>query len=361
MRDPDFSGSRLTSPVTAPVSVAWRSPSNIALVKYWGKKGRQLPLNPSLSMTLTEAYTESRLTVMPRETEGPVELEFRFEGSPNPAFGARITRFLESVTDILPWLSQVSLVLDTRNTFPHSAGIASSASAFSALALCLCSADAELNGILLSETEFLHRASYLARLGSGSACRSLWPGFALWGKSTALHGSTDLLAVEVPELHPDFGNLRDTIIIVAQGEKPVSSSEGHERMNGHPFGDARLKQARSNIARLLEAMRSGDRSDFIRITENEAMTLHSLMMTSDEGYMLMLPETVRIISRIQEFRKTSGLDICFTLDAGPNVHLLYFEDQSEQVQKFIVEDLLKNNKQNWRIDDRCGYGPVKVL
>jgi diphosphomevalonate decarboxylase len=84
------------------------------------------------------------------------------------------------------------------------------------------------------------------------------------------------------------------------------------------------------------------------------------MMTSDEGFMLMHPETVRIISRIQEIRKETGLDICFTLDAGPNVHLIYFEAQIEQVNKLIVEDLLKNNEQDMRIDDFYGKGPVKI-
>jgi len=84
------------------------------------------------------------------------------------------------------------------------------------------------------------------------------------------------------------------------------------------------------------------------------------MMTSDSGFMLMYPDTVRIIGRIQEIRKETGLDICFTLDAGPNVHLLYFEDQIEQVNKLIVEDLLKNNEQNMRIDDFYGKGPIKI-
>ena len=171
MTHTDFSGSELSSALVEPVSVSWQSPSNIALVKYWGKTGRQLPLNPSLSMTLSEAYTETALVALPREVKGSAELDFWFEGEQNTAFGERMTRFLLSITDIFPWIEQVNLKLETHNTFPHSAGIASSASAFSALALCLCSLDAELNGIILDETEFRQKASYIARLGSGSACR----------------------------------------------------------------------------------------------------------------------------------------------------------------------------------------------
>ncbi len=360
MTNSDFAGSKLTTVLSEPLTVSWQSPSNIALVKYWGKTGHQLPVNPSLSMTLSKAYTESILTAFPRADEGSVELDFWFEGQQNAAFGERMNKYLQSVTDIFPWLGQVSLKLETRNTFPHSAGIASSASAFGALALCLCSLDAEFSGILLDENEFRFKASYAARLGSGSACRSVFPGFSVWGLSKALPGSSDLVAVPVPEVHPVFKTLHDTIIIVNKKEKSVSSSEGHSRMIGHPFADARIKQAGNNTTGLLEAIKNGNKQKFIQIVECEAFTLHALMMTSEEGFMLMLPETVRIITRIQQLRKETGLQICFTLDAGPNIHLLYFEDQIEQVQKLIVEDLLKNNEQNMLIDDLYGNGPVKV-
>ena len=154
----DFRGSELTSPLQAPVSVSWQSPSNIALVKYWGKTGQQLPVNPSLSMTLSKAFTETKLTALQRKIKGDVELDLWFEGKPNADFSKRISGFLQSITEIFPWLIQVSLKLETHNTFPHSTGIASSASAFSALALCLCSLDTELNGIMLDENEFRLKA-----------------------------------------------------------------------------------------------------------------------------------------------------------------------------------------------------------
>ncbi len=360
MTNSDFSGSGLASVLIDPVSVSWQSPSNIALVKYWGKTGRQLPVNPSLSMTLSNAVTITTLTAFPRESEGEIELGFWFEGNQNTAFGERMSRYLESVTDIFPWLRQVNLKIETRNTFPHSAGIASSASAFSALALCLCSLDSELSGILLEESEFRFKASYVARLGSGSACRSVFQGFTVWGPTKALPGSSDMLAVPVTDVHPVFTTLQDTILILNRNEKPVSSSEGHKRMDGHSFAAARIKQAGINTVQLLDAMKTGDKQTFMSIVENEAFTLHALMMTSANGFMLMEPETVRIITRIQQLRKETGLHICFTLDAGPNVHLLYFSDEIEQVNKLIVEDLLKNNKQNTRLDDFYGAGPVKV-
>ena len=165
--------------------------------------------------------------------------------------------------------------------------------------------------------------------------------------------------MHVTDVHPVFKTLRDSILIVNAKEKAVSSSEGHSRMIGHPFADARIRQARKNTADLLLALLTGDKKSFIRIVENEAFTLHALMMTSEQGYMLMYPETVQIINRIQQLREETGLEICFTLDAGPNIHLLYFEDQHEQVQKLIVEDLLKNNEQSRCIYDLYGNGPVK--
>lgn len=360
MTNQAFTGYRLSEPLAVPVFVSWQSPSNIALVKYWGKTGRQLPVNPSVSMTLSQAFTLTTLTALPRRSEGPVELDFWFDGKQNPAFGERMQKFADTINDIFPWLQQVNLKLETKNTFPHSAGIASSASAFSALALCLCSLDSELSGIMLDESEFRSKASYVARLGSGSACRSLYPGFTVWGKTTALKGSSDLFALPVPEVHPVFKSLRDTIFLVNKNEKPVSSSEGHKRMTGHDFAQARIKQAGRNTSRLLEALKTGDIQTFIQITENEAFTLHALMMTSADGFMLMEPESIRIINRIQQIRKQTGLQVCFTLDAGPNVHLLFFENDTEQVNRLIVEDLFKNNEQNKVIHDFYGSGPVKI-
>jgi diphosphomevalonate decarboxylase len=354
----DYLGKELKIKLESPVTASWRSPSNIAIVKYWGKKERQLPMNPSISMTLNSAFTETRLTASALNTNELNKLEFFFEGIPNASFGLRISNFLESIQDIFPFLKQVHLRIDTRNTFPHSAGIASSASAFSALALCLCSLEEKLTGQKI--TDFFHKASFIARLGSGSACRSIYGGITLWGETPSYKGSSNMYAVPVTPIHSNFSGLRDAIILVSKDEKKVSSSKGHGKMEVHPFANARFQQAFSNTTMLLEALKNGDRAAFMRIAETEAMTLHSLMMTSEPGFILMEPETVRIINRIQQIREQKGIDICFTLDAGPNIHLLYFDEDNEQVRKLIVEDLLINNKQNNWIDDTIGKGPEMI-
>jgi len=355
MNPAEFKGSSDILPVTAPVTVCWRSPSNIALVKYWGKKGNQLPVNPSISLTLAGAYTETKIEASPAGSQPHARAEVFFEGRIHEGFNRRILEFLDSITDIFPYLLQFQLRIETNNTFPHSAGIASSASGFSALALGLCS----LQEILGNEKlpGFYAIASHIARLGSGSACRSIYGGFTLWGKTEALEQSSDTYAVPVEDIHPVFSELRDAILLIGKGEKKVSSSAGHGRMQNHPFAEARVTQANRNTQELLEALRTGDIPTFIRITENEALTLHALMMASQPGFILMEPESVEIIRKIQDFRTATGIPLCFTLDAGPNIHLLFFEQDREQVHRLIVEDLLKNNKQNNWIDDGFGKGP----
>jgi diphosphomevalonate decarboxylase len=336
---------------------AWRSPSNIAIVKYWGKTGNQLPVNPSISMTLSAAYTETRVTAVP-DKDSAFCVEFFLDGSPNKAFGSRIESYISGIEQVLPFLNHTRLIIHSSNTFPHSSGIASSASAFSALALCLSELGERICGYKLPD--FHTFASHLARLGSGSASRSLYGGFTIWGETSRFPGSSDLFARQVTGIHEIFYGLRDAILLVNKGVKKVSSSAGHSRMNGHPFADARIHQARKNANELIPALQQGDIATFTRITENEALTLHALMMTSSPGFILMEPETIAIINKIIEFREQTGTPVCFTLDAGPNIHLLYFESDRERVQQFFVEYFSKKNKQNVWIDDCIGSGPENI-
>jgi len=185
--------------------IAWRSPSNLALVKYWGKYGRQLPRNPSISFTLNNAFTETILEYRPKESDNEnIELDFFFEKKENDAFRDKLLKFLESIVDVFPFLTQLHLTVHSYNSFPHSTGIASSASAMSALATCLCSLEKELFGTLQDSKDFLQKSSFLARLGSGSASRSVYPHLAIWGESAAAEGSSNLYAIPWGErVHPE--------------------------------------------------------------------------------------------------------------------------------------------------------------
>lgn len=341
-------------------AACWKSPSNIALIKYWGKKGIQLPSNASLSVTLDEAYTITRVSANPVSAgSGPI-VSFRFEGELNHSFGSRIQLFLKSIIPHFDFLKDRALDIESGNNFPHSAGIASSASAMSALSLCLCSIEEEISGIQLEREKFLRKASFISRLGSGSACRSVYGNFTVWGKHSSLKNSDDDYAVALPfEPNDLFADLRDTILIVDPGAKKVSSSIGHKLMKGHAYAEARFSQAEENLRDILIALQQGDWETFAMITENEALSLHAMMMTSKPGYVLMHPNSLKIIEKVIDYRKQSGLHVCFTLDAGPNVHLLYPERDSDRL-KPLIEELKDFCFNRTSIDDKMGSGPVKL-
>ncbi|HHB78163.1 MAG TPA: diphosphomevalonate decarboxylase [Saprospiraceae bacterium] len=342
--------------------VHWQSPSNIAIIKYWGKHGQQLPQNPSLSFTLQNALTETKLSYAPKE--GPstgIELDFWFEEQRNEAFGAKVAAYLTELIPTYPFLEQLSLKIETVNSFPHSAGIASSASSMSALALCLCSLEDHFFGTLGDDTAFDRKASHLARLGSGSASRSIYAGASVWGKTDFVENSSDLYAVSVAErLHPIFTTLHDDILIVSAKEKAVSSRAGHALMNENPYAPTRYAQANQRLGTLLKALEAGDLEKFGEITENEALTLHGLMMTSHPSYLLMEPQTISIIRAIRQYRAETKIPVFFTLDAGPNVHMLYPEEHIADVRGFVHNELAGLLDEGIYIPDFVGEGPEEV-
>ena len=188
--------------------------------------------------------------------------------------------------------------IETSNTFPHSSGIASSASGMSALALCLVQIEQQLNPTISKEF-FNKKASFLARLGSGSACRSIEGDLVVWGAHANIQGSSDLVGIKYPyEVHENFKNYRDTILLVDKGEKQVSSTVGHNLMHNHPFAEPRFAQAHSNMDALMAALKTGDLNAFISIVEREALTLHAMMMSSDPYFILMKPNTLEIINKL---------------------------------------------------------------
>lgn len=337
-------------------SVAWTCPSNIALIKYWGKREMQIPQNPSLSMTLQKARTHTQIRFNYDPNKLANKLIFRFEGKEAPTFETRIQAYLQGLETRLPFLKYCSLEIDSENTFPHSSGIASSASAMGALALCLVQMEDLITGQANAET-FLQKASFLARLGSGSACRSLFPGFSLWGKSDDWEGSSDEYAIPVNNYQHNFSSLRDAILIVESGQKPISSSAGHGLMTSNPFAGKRFEQASSNLHLLQSVLQEGDWEGFISVVEEEALSLHAMMMTSKPGYILMQPETLSILHKIRAYRKETGHRLCFTLDAGANVHLLYADDQAIPVERFINSELIRFCEKSQVIWDCMGLGP----
>ncbi len=339
--------------------ISWQTPSNIAIIKYWGKHGRQLPRNPSISFTLNNAFTKTELTYQSKQSKSDaLNLDFYFEGKSNPAFGAKSKKFLESITDIFPFINQMDFTIQTDNSFPHSSGIASSASGMAAIALCLCTIERNLFGTLKDENEFRQKASYVARLGSGSACRSVYPTMAIWGQTAAHEMASDEYAVPfIEKLHPVFKTYHDSILIASRGEKKVSSTAGHALMDGNIFAQNRYDQANQRFNDLLDILKAGDLDAFGKIAENEALTLHALMMTADASYILMRPATLSLIEKVQNYRADTKQPLYFTLDAGPNLHLLYPDEIRKDVKPFIEQELVPLCENGEWIDDCVGGGP----
>ncbi len=342
-------------------SITWQAPSNIALVKYWGKREVQCPANPSLSFTLSKAVTTTSLKYEIRPSDGiSPTFEVLLDGKPEEGFRPKIQTFFERARPYLPFLKDYHFIIETSNSFPHSSGIASSASGMAALALCLTDLERQASPGM-EDAYFKKKASFLARLGSGSASRSIQGPLVQFGKYAGIPESSDLYAVPYPyKMHPVFEGMKDSILLVDKGEKQVSSTAGHNLMKGHPFAQARYSQAVSNLDTLKPVFAAGDLDGFVRVVESEALVLHAMMMSSLPYYVLMKPNTLGIIQRVWDYRRSEQVPLCFTLDAGANVHLLYPRDASATVERFIEEALVDYCFEGQYICDQIGFGAKKM-
>ena len=341
-------------------AVSYQSPSNIALVKYWGKHGEQLPENASISFTLSNCHTQTELQ-FEEKTGTDFEFEVYLDGNKEVSFEPKIRSFFERVERYLPFLRKYTFIIKTSNSFPHSSGIASSASGMSALALCLLQMERSLTEGGMTDGYFNKKASFLARLGSGSAARSIEGPLVVWGNHSDIAGSTNLFGVKFDgHVHDNFANYQDTILLVDKGEKQVSSTVGHNLMHNHPYAQQRFKTANENLSKLMAILESGDLSAFIEVVESEALQLHAMMMSSTPYFILMKPNTLEIINRIWAYRKATQSKLCFTLDAGANVHVLYPTTEKEKAMSFIKTELAPFCKNGEFITDEAGLGAVKL-
>ena len=333
-------------------NVKYEAPSNIALVKYWGKYGNQLPRNASISFTLTNCKSIFDIQLLDKSNHA-IEVEINFEGKSNPKFAEKISQFFGKIAADYPIVNQYKFSIVSSNTFPHSSGIASSASSMAALAMCLEE--------LQQGTPDLQRASYIARIGSGSASRSVIPKLGWWGDHRAQPMSSNEYAISVwEETDEVFHNYQNAILIASSGEKSVSSSMGHELMNNHVYGDLRFQNANQTIVELYGAMREGDLEKWGEMVEYEALSLHALMMMSHPSFILMKPNSISMIEKIRNFRTSSKLPVYFTLDAGPNIHLLYPKNIEKQVHEFIKNDMETLCENGVWIQDFVGDGPQRL-
>lgn len=342
-------------------ATTWKTPSNIALIKYWGKRDPQLPENPSISFTLNNCHTVTTMEYKKRDS-GNTDFSFEiiFEGKAKESFKPKIQKFFERIVDYVPFIKDYHFTISSENSFPHSSGIASSASGMSALSMCIMHMEKCLHPTM-DTAYFYKKASFLARLGSGSACRSVKGELVVWGAHEAVEGSSDLYGVPfTSEVAPVFKDYQDTILLVDKGEKQVSSTVGHELMYGHPYAQNRFQQAAAHISEIKEILATGNVEAFIELVESEALTLHAMMMTSRPYFILMKPNTLEIIQKVWKYRKEQNSALCFTLDAGANVHLLYPKSEKEAVHAFIEKELSVHCQQSQYIHDELGNGAIEI-
>ena len=292
---------------------------NIALIKYWGNRDQALriPANSSLSMnmggiatTTTVAFDESLLADV-------VVLNGQ------ESFGAatdRVGRMLDRVRSMAGLAARARV--ESRNDFPAGAGLASSASGFAALAV----ASAAAAGLNLDEAAL----SRLARSGSGSACRSVPGGYVEWQA-----GADDASSFAFSIAPPTHWDLRDVIALVDVRHKEVGSTQGHALADTSPLHAGRVAAIPDRLRRVKEAIFRRDFAALAPVVEDDALAMHAVMMTSAPPLIYWQPATVAIIHAVRAWRG-DGLPVCFTIDAGANVHCLCESPAADEVKRRLL-------------------------
>ncbi len=303
-----------------PISATGLAHPNIAFIKYWGNRNDRLrlPANGSISMNLADLVTQTCVSF-----ESNLNADWLILNN-IPLTGKSLLR-VTSFLNVIRRKANTKLFarVSSQNNFPTGAGIASSASAYAALTL----AAAHALGLVLSEPEL----SRLARLGSGSAARSVPAGFVEW---QAGEGDADSFAFSIAP--PGHWDLVDLIAIVASDHKPVGSTEGHHLAGTSPLQSARLASTPQRLDICRQAILTRDFAALAEVTELDSNLMHAVMMTSRPPLFYWQPASLALMKQVPQWRK-AGLPACYTLDAGPNVHVLC-PARSAQVVKSRLEE-----------------------
>lgn len=310
-----------------PRKVTAEAPANLALVKYWGARDldRGIPNHPSLSITLSRC--RSRCTVEPRDGDEDVVLRFDAEGGGRPASEDFARPVLRHVTRLRRAAGHGAAVrVATRNNFPTGAGLASSASGFAALTLAV----ARAFGVELGPEE---RSVWARRSGSGSAARSTLGGYVEWpgGAGAEMEGPARQLAP------PGHWDLRDVVALVDAGEKEVSSRAGHERAASSPHYRRRLELVPGRVEEVREAVRSRQLSRLGPVAETEAVEMHLVAMSSRPPIYYWSPGTLEVMRAVRGLRSEGRAEAYFSIDAGPNVHVICRPAEADTVADRLRE------------------------
>jgi diphosphomevalonate decarboxylase len=327
-----------------------KAPSNIALIKYWGKReeARQWPANSSLSMTLNSLCTETRAKALPPGSTHRIQLN----GEPLSAQHPKADKIFAHLEFLAAQFPKVSCPLDITsiNHFPTGCGIASSASGLAALTLATLGAWLDCHQLDDFTSKGLTREdlAHLARQGSGSAGRSLWGGFVLWEPGESAD-QQNLMRI----LPHDHWALRDTVILFSDQPKAVGSTAAHRLAWSSPLFAPRLAIVESRLKHMIAAIENRSLADLGESLETDCLEMHAVMMSSDQPVRYFDHETAEFLAWIRHIRRKEGIPVYFTLDAGPNVHLIY-EDHDHQRLATLLETKVPRSR--W-LCDQIGSGP----
>jgi diphosphomevalonate decarboxylase len=301
-----------------------QAPSNIALIKYMGKKDGQLniPTNASLSYTLSNLMTdvELELSTETHDTWQALGTEpFQLSEKAQQRF-LRHLNMLKKAFGV----SQ-TFIVRSANNFPHSSGLASSASSFAALTRCACIALSELSGQALPSIE---QQAQWSRQGSGSSCRSFFAPWAIWNDETAT-------TIDLP-----FQNLRHHVIIISRESKKTSSSDAHAAVMSSPHWAGRPERAEQRLKQLIFAFQSQDWTQAYQICWDEFIDMHELFQTATPAFDYFQDKTHLILKTLKQFWEQHQDGPIITMDAGPNIHLLFRDDQHALADHFIQNHLI---------------------
>lgn len=302
------------------IKITAEAKPNIAFIKYWGNRDPDLriPSNGSISMNLDGLYARTRVTFDTTFHEDRFYLNGRRMRGKSLQ---RVRTFLDRVRRMAGFeqYAQVS----SSNNFPTGVGIASSAAAFAALSLAATTAA----GLNLGEKEL----SRLARTGSGSACRSIPGGFVEWQA-----GTDDETSFAFSIAPADHWELTDCIAIISRAHKPTGSTEGHALAGSSPLQAARIESAAERLARCREAILERDFEALAEIVELDSNMMHAVMMTSTPPLFYWQPATLTVMQEVRTWR-ANGLNTCYTIDAGPNVHVFCLSSDAPLVRARLAQ------------------------
>ena len=293
---------------------------NIAFIKYWGNRDNalRLPSNGSISMNLDGLFARTTVTFSTSLETDSLRIGKRPVAGPGLE---RVSLFLDLARGLAGMNQRAEVV--SENNFPSGAGIASSAAAFAALAL----AASQAAGITLTQQEL----SRLARRGSGSACRSTPGGFVEWQA-----GETDEDSYAFSIAPSEHWDLVDCVAIVSAGHKKTGSTEGHALAGTSPLQAARVADAPRRLDLCRRAILDRDFDAFASIVELDSDMMHAVMMTSTPGLFYWQPASITVMQAVREWRG-SGVPVFYTVDAGPNIHVICPREQAQGVERRLRE------------------------